>query len=375
MKYSYLLLLVLLLLPLMGWAALSASFSPTSVEVNNMNTISFDPSDPNAQPMLTHLTVSGIPIEGLDLKVGVYWNAPQGAGFETGKLVVADFESRPNTSFPGGTVIFTNQELISDVGHPDFQNKGDSEISVSDVINANPTLKNAVLAGYFPDGNLELRIWVRPKSESTWDVPGNVDAQFFIKIRNAGAINLLTPGVAAGQNPPQISERPVSFQWNAVSTGFNKSALVIKEYPANNPPSLNSIENTGNLFYQNDDVESGFADFLAFNPGNYYAWQVSTKLWNEFDYHSTRSQDNNLNLKSNWFVFRFVNESQNTSQAAADMQAQLNMLNNTTLRNLISQGYNPVGTVIYEGRTYTGQDALDLLSGLVGKELQIQLKD
>jgi hypothetical protein len=123
-------------------------------------------------------------------------------------------------------------------------------------------------------------------------------------------------------------------------------------------------------------VESGFADFLAFNPGNYYAWQVSTDLFSEFNpINHYKNPSTPTSLASNWFVFRFVNEAQNNSQNAADMQAQLNMLNNLTLRNLISQGYNPVGTVIYEGRTYTGQDALDLLSGLVGKELQVQLKD
>lgn len=370
MKYSYLLIL-LLLLPLMGWAALSTSFSPTSVEVNAMSTISFDPNEPLSQPQLTTLTIQNdLPAQKIDLKVVIYWS--------NNRLVEANFQSRnDNWGYTMGNkqiVEMSNRHLISEEGHPDFESKGE-DISVEDVINSNPTLKNAVLAGYFPDGNLELRVWVRPWQAGEWAEPGSSPAVFTIKIRNAGAINLLAPGVAVGQNPPQVSERPVSFQWNAVSTGFNKTAIVIKEYPANNPPSLNTVENTGNLFYQNDDVESGFADFLAFNPGNYYAWQVSTKLWNEFDFHSTRAQDNSLNLKSNWFVFRFVNESQNTSQAAADMQAQLNMLNNAYLRKLISQGYNPVGTVMYEGRTYTGQDALDLLSGLVGKELNIQLRD
>jgi hypothetical protein len=355
----------------MGWAALSTSFIPTSVEVNAMSTISFDPNEPLSQPQLTTLKIeSDLPAPKIDLKVVVYWS--------NNKLVEANFESKDanwgNIMGNKRFVNMSNRHLISNEGHPDFLSKG-GDISVEDVINANPTLKNAVLSGYFPDGNLELRIWVRPWQAGSWTEPGNSTAIFTIKIRNAGAINLLSPGVAAGQTPPQISERPVSFQWNSVSTGFNKTGIVIREYPANNPPSYSNLENTGNLFYQNDDVSSGFADFLAFNPGNYYAWQIRTNLYNEFNFNSTNTQGNNLNLKSNWFVFRFVNESQNNSQDAADMQAQLNMLNNTILRNLISEGYTPVGTVIYEGRTYTGQDALDLLSALAGKELKIELRD
>jgi hypothetical protein len=370
MKHINLLLMVFVLLPILGWSALSTSFSPGSVEVNAMSTISFDPQEPLSQPMLTTLTITEdqLPAGRIDLKVVVYWN--------NARLVEADFESLDEN---WGSIIsnkrqvqMSNRHLISEEGHPDFQPKGSSSISVEQVINANPTLKEAVLAGYFPDGNLELRIWVRNWQAGTWNTTSGSPAVFTIKIRNAGAINLISPGVVIGQTPPQISQRPISFQWNSVSTGFNKSSLVVREYPANNPPSQNNIENTGNLFYSNPDVNSGFSDFLAFNPGNYYAWQITTTLFNEF---TIQNQNLQPKLKSNWFVFRFVNESQNTNETAAEMQAQLNILNNNALRSILAQGYTLVGTVIYEGRTYSGQDALDLLSGLAGKELQVQLRD
>jgi hypothetical protein len=38
-------------------------------------------------------------------------------------------------------------------------------------------------------------------------------------------------------------------------------------------------------------------------------------------------------------------------------------------------GYTPTGAVIFEGRTYTGQEALDILSSLVGKDLTVEIKD
>lgn len=365
MKHILYMILVLLLLPIVGWADINAAFNPNSIEVNTMAVTSFDPNDPLSQPNLTTLTVYNNG-QRIDLKVRIFWNNT--------KLVEANFQHR-NLGFYDNIVTFSNRELISNEGHPDFENKYGTDISVGDVIDANRILKEALLGGYFPDGDLEIRVWVRPYNIDAWTVAdSDIGTRFIIKIRNAGAINLVSPGVAIGQTPPQISERPISFQWNSIATGFNDLKLVIREYPANNPPTSSNIESTGNLFYQNMSASSGFSDFLAFNPGNYYAWQVSTELYNEFSTHS-RTPNTPQVIKSNWFVFRFVDDSQNNSDAAADIQAQLNVLNNQTLRNLIAQGYTPVGTVIYEGRTYSGQDALDILSGLVGKELQVQLKD
>ena len=51
------------------------------------------------------------------------------------------------------------------------------------------------------------------------------------------------------------------------------------------------------------------------------------------------------------------------------------MLNNNELRNVYNSGYNTVGTIIFEGRTYSGQDALDLVESLMGKEIQVRLQD
>ncbi|MCK9308970.1 MAG: hypothetical protein PHH43_05645 [Candidatus Cloacimonetes bacterium] len=365
MKNYYSIFLLLLLLSFTGKAVgVSCYFSPSSVELNTMNTISFDPNEPLSQPMLTTLTINDITTR-IELMVSVYWNGNQ--------LVDINFESVPGASFPGNVAQLNNRQLISNQGDSRFMTVG-GDISVEDVINSNPLLKDAVLAGYFPDGNLELRVKVQEYASGNWTEP-NIPAVFTIKIRNAGAINLQSPGVAIGQTPPQISERPVSFFWNSVSTGFaaNKNTITIREYPPNNPPNPSSVGNTGNIFHTNTDVNSGFAEFLPFNPGNYYAWQISTQLVNEFTHN--RSQTTPTVSKSNWYVFKFVNESDNESQTVADMQAQLNFLDSDILRNLLTQGYTPVGTVIYEGRTYTGQDALDLLSGLVGKEIEVQIKD
>ncbi|MDD4027383.1 MAG: hypothetical protein PHO75_04340, partial [Candidatus Shapirobacteria bacterium] len=247
MKNISLILLVFLLVPIMGSAVITSSFSPLSIDVNNMSLISFDPSDPLSQPNLTTLTIN-TGNKRIDLKVRVNWNSST--------LVEANFQHRAAAAPYAPFVTFSNRELISNEGHPDFEIKqGFPEITVSDVLDSKPLFKDAALSGTFPDGDLQIRIWVREYSTAGWTVPDSDlgDAKFTIKIRNAGTISLQTPGVAIGQNPPQISERPVSFIWNSVSTGFdeNKSTITIREYPPNNPPNSSSIENTGNLFYTN----------------------------------------------------------------------------------------------------------------------------
>jgi hypothetical protein len=61
--------------------------------------------------------------------------------------------------------------------------------------------------------------------------------------------------------------------------------------------------------------------------------------------------------------------------SAEDLQLVLNMLEDPALSNIMNLGYTPTGAVIFEGRTYTGQEALDILSSLVGKDLTVEIKD
>lgn len=373
MKISTIVLFVLLLIPLAGFAqSFTTVFNPSQITVNTMSITSFDPDDPEAQPLLSMLTVNynGIPKPRLDIKVRVVWNNI--------KLVEADFESiigaNPETMYP---VVFSSRQLISNEGHPDFMQKpGSMDISMDEIIDS-PTFGDAVLAGYFPDGDLEIRIWVREYSSAPWTEPetSEGDARFTIRIRNAGNITLLAPGVTIGQNPPAVSGAPLSFYWNALNTGFNEFELSIREYPQSQIPTVNNVESTGYLMYQTpagSGESSGFAEYLAFSPGKYYAWRVKTKLYTEFT--PGRARATSPILTSNWNVFQYVDES-NASSGVSELQALLNLLGNNELRNIYNAGFNTVGSIIYEGRTYSGQDALDLVESLMGKEIQVRLQD
>ncbi|MDD5536778.1 MAG: hypothetical protein PHS36_06345, partial [Candidatus Cloacimonetes bacterium] len=77
---------------------------------------------------------------------------------------------------------------------------------------------------------------------------------------------------------------------------------------------------------------------------------------------------------SSWFVFRYIAD-EGGDQSPEDVQAILTMLKNPALWNLINMGYTPTGEVIYEGRTYRGQDAIDILNSLIGKEIEVKVRD
>lgn len=367
--------LLMLMLPVLGMAQnLVWNFFPASADVNTMNTASFDPFDPAAQPQLSVLSITNnnpTPVR-LDMKVGVYWN--------NNFLVEAYYETKPGLAVNANeTITLSNRDLITNIGNYYFQSKGEETISVSGVIDANPLLKKAVLAGYFPDGNLQIRIWLRLWEETPWNLPSTAGnyKEFTIRIRNAGSINLVSPGAPVGKNPPIAGGLPLSFLWSSLSTGMNPNKLMIREYCPGNPPQLNNVANTGTIFYQTPQGmanDSGFSEFLPFVPGNYYAWQVSTSLSTEFEtYDPDRIRQNPHGLKSDWFVFRF---SDNADQfSAPEFQAHLNNLKNATLLSLYTLGYTPVGEIIYEGRTYSGQDALDLIDSLIGQDIQVELKD
>ncbi len=372
-----LIILMSALLPLMAYAGVSLnwSFTPQKVQVNNMNTSSFDPFAPDTQPVLTNLTItnSGNPTM-IDLKVQVLWN---------GRYLIGSVFQSLDSLRTGMPWTLTNRDLITNYSSNHFEQKPNiPSISVEAAIKANSQFGDAIMAGYFPDGDLQLKVWVREFSDATWD-PAIDDggAQLFtISIRNAGFITLLSPGAQIGQTPPKVSNAPLSFLWNNLETGMdiNKSVLTIKEFAPENPPTQANVELTGTLFYQTPagvSQLSGFSDYLPFSDSYYYAWRVSKNLANEFNPYLPRNDANPGNmLSSNWFVFQYKSDSHDTADIS-EFQARLNRLNNNTLLNLYSQGFVPVGVIIFEGRTYSGQDALNLIDGLFGQDIQVDMRD
>ena len=249
MKRLIFIVMVIALLPVLvgAQANFSVEFDRFSINVNNFSTASFDPFAPELQPRLTTLTIrnTGTPLVKIDLKLVLEWNNIL--------LVETIFSSKDKQEF----WTLTNRDLITNKASTFFDFKPGSEgITVQQAIEKSPTLKSAVLAGYFPDGELKFKVWVREYSETVFDNNNAVSDDFTIIIRNAGNITLLSPGVPIGKTPALVSGFPLSFLWNSQLTDFNKYKLIIKEFPPGNPPSLNTVDRAGAVFYETPDREN-----------------------------------------------------------------------------------------------------------------------
>ena len=352
----------LTLMHLSAQGAMSVQFTPPEISLNILNTSSFDPTDPASQPVLATLQINNLESEAYNynMKVSVFWNSTE--------LVSTEFLS--TIMIPrNGIVYFTNQDLITDTAPGGFSSVGGTTMSLDAILNSSNTLKNALFAGYFPDGTIIIKVEVKPQEDTTY----SANATFTIRIRNAGSIFPVLPGRLIGMNPSVQSTNPVSYLWNSIFTGFdfNDYTLLIKEFAPNSPPTQGNVNNTGSVFYIGNEPNSGtFSDYLPYQDNYYYAWKVFAGVYNESSIGSGVASGT---LSSNWYVFRFQSDA--NQDVAQEMTAMLNMLNNPLLRSLFSSGFTPTGTVFMDGRTYTGQEAMDLIGTLLGKELKIEISN
>lgn len=362
-------LVAALFLPLLAQSGdIVYSFTPQSIQVNSFNTASFDPITPQNQPILTRLAIHNnldLPVY-INLKLEIKWNQIQ--------LTSAEYISKEQIPAGGDFPVLTNQDLITNTAGGYFNEIGSANIDFNTIVENSELLKRAVLSGFFPDGMLQIMVQCKPANTSqAYGAP----AIFTINVRNAGVINLVSPGAPAGATPPDVNASPVNFFWNQVDTNFNDYYLVIREFPPNNPPVASNIENTGNLFYSSPSglPSPGFSEFLPFVNGNYYAWRVSTDLYTETNPAVQRAQGQNRRLTSNWFVFRYLSNEQLPGNEINELQLVLSSLGNNQLNNLFNQGYAASGILYYEGRSYSGEEAVSLVRSLLGRQLTIEIKD
>ena len=364
-KFLFIAFLILMAFGLSG-QEITLFFSPSEINMNELSTFSFDPVNPDSQPILTMLSITNNgETQRIRLQVVVRWNGNNIV--EEGSAVFISKIPLPQ----GETWELNNRDLITNQASTYFEADGNVNLNIVDILQTMPRLEEAIMAGYFPDGELQIQVSAAGEGSTGWDTTQT----FTIKIQSAGSIYLTSPGRPIGQVPTDERFLPVSFLWNSVNTGFNSQRLVIKEFPPTNPPTISTVATAGTIVYSSYmPVESGFSEYLPFNPGYYYAWMVHAAILDEdtSDYQTPYTDPNHI--QSNWFVFRYMDE-QAGDTASTDFQAMLNFLENADLINLLLLGYTPTGEVIYEGRTYKGQDAIDLLCSLVGKNISVELKD
>lgn len=360
-------LLVFMLILCMGLAAqqISIMCNPGNIFVNSLNTGSFDPVNPQNQPILTTVTITNLtqtPFR-FELEVIILWNMIE--------IVDVTYLSKYQLQ-ANETRIYTNRDLITNNATNDFE-APDNEISISDIMNTNSVLRDALQAGFFPDGTLRFIIKATPL-----DIPNpeTTTSNYDISIKNINAIFLSYPGRPIGQNPPEVNVRPVSFLWNFISNNINKFRLDVKEFMPDNPPDINSVETGGKRVFNQILQDNIFTDFLPFQDKHYYAWQVSTGLYSETEYLANEPMYPESNvLKSDWFVFKYASDFNSDSITYQQLMMYLNMLNNEDIKYIFSQGFEVTGAVFYEGQVYTDKDAVDLVKTMLGKEIEVEITE
>ena len=349
---------------------ISATFMPASIIVNSFKTASFDPETPWTQPILTTLLINNTSSADFRfyMKVEIFWSGVEGS------LVDATYIS--NEALAAGAAFYplTNQDVITNQASVYFNRVGSINFSLDDIVNRSEVLKRAVMAGYFPDGTLTVRVSVQPESlgHSNWNSAsvGN----FSIHVSAPGVLQLVSPGVPIGGTPPKTGSNPPNFIWHSMDTWINNYYLQILEFAQNNPPDASSLLQSGRVFYEQTVHQNYFNDFLPYVPGNYYAWRVATPRLTELNpgIAGPWKEDSQNLISSDWFVFQYAMEDVQ-EDSSHRLNAYLNSLENKELRKLIDQGYLPAGNILWQGRTLSGQDAINLLDLLKDKELHIRI--
>ena len=345
---------------------ISLTCNPAEIFVNSLSTSSFDPVRPENQPILTNIIVTNNTNQDLRFRMNVRikWNETE---------IVNTVMNAKNAIQAGHTWPLTNRDLVTNTESQYF-NSPDPDVSLQDVLSSHPVLRTSLQSGFFPDGDLLFTFTALNEFN-----PDIYDSKtFIIRVKNINAVFLTYPGRPVGQNPPEVNIKPVTFMWNSVNTSINKFRLVIKEFVPSNPPSVNSVETGGRRVYSDDINDNVFTGFLPFKDKHFYAWQIQIGLYDETVPSIIPSKDDTQfanQIKSEWNVFRYVDDMSAAGSTYQQLMAILNMLNNEDIQKQFANGYEVTGAVIFEGQVYTGKDAVDLAKTLLEKDIEVEITD
>ncbi len=310
---------------------------------NSIRAAAIDVDNPNNQPMIFSVHISknpGYTIENAYMFFTLKWN---------GNLIIDQSKSQfkeyalnmLNSNLP---VNFTNRDIINENGSI-YLAGAQPSISLSDFLN-NRHFKSAIMnTGLFPDGTYEFIMEVRNGNTPGAQVLSNM-ATYIMNIHNINNITLLSPGTMAGQTIPEVSQRPVIFNWSAnVNNPANTYIFEVREYTQSNTMNINNLENSGRTFYQQSNLISPlFTQNLPYVEGNYYAWRVSIPLvtdQSEFGMHPV--------ISSQWNIFKYVSAASNIPNPYQALIDQLQSFQNPVINQIINQGYLPTGRFFYNG--------------------------
>jgi hypothetical protein len=329
---------------------------------NVLRISSFDVKNSSNQPVFFTVRTTNSNHESID-DVWVYftlsWNGQD--------LINPNTKSRYRNSpmAPGETFMFTNREIFSETASFYFSTP-QPNISVSTIINQMPDLRDTILnTGLFPDGSYQLTIQFKNET-GTLDLSGQHSINF--TVRNPGGIFLIRPGTTPGATIPSISGSPINFLWSSNLGGTqygNTFTLTVKEFDEREMLSQEFIETSGNTILNASDIQTTYySDFINFRENRFYAWQVSTELFDPAAGSFTATSE----IKSPYFVFRYSSEADSAEDTTLEeLNAFLLNLNIPGIAEFLGEGFSPTGVIEYNGEVYTGSDALNLIQNLLNR--------
>lgn len=351
--------LVCLILILSFCLSVMAQDYPISVTMtgptfyNMLRISSFDLQVPANQPLFFQVTAFNNAQEGIE-NPHLYFSLMM----NTNTLIEPNTRvTYKHTINPGSQLIFTNRDIITEVGSLMF-NRPVPNFSALDVIDNMPDFRDIILnTGLFPDGNYTYTIQFRDDNNQ----PLSEEASLTFIIRNPGGIFLINPGVALGGAIPAISSMPVNFIWssNLAATSYNPFRLIVKEF---DDPSLlypEYIEAEGHTI-ANVEISSStyFSDYIPLQEDKFYAWKIETPLIDP-----TVSEPGKISSTYNVFKYT-IDQNYNNEVLVNALRVYLLSLNIPWVTELLNSGYDPSGIINYNGSVWSGSGAENMIQEL-----------
>jgi hypothetical protein len=384
MKKLFPLFLMIVLIPSL-WAMerdqMTLDLTPGITFFNSLNASSFDPDQPNNQPLIFTVQIHNTGLIEYSMHVELLWNSNQ--LFDTYFLA--------KTENIQSMTPLTNQSLLTANASMYFHSP-DPGLDLNSIMNENPEFKDAILnTGRLPDGIYYIHLQtVSPDNHS--QVYSN-ELVISFEVRNANAIYLQSPGVPLGSMIPSLGVLPLTFIWNSNLVGLNiaqmpslgKFTLTIREFNQVEELQADNVEN-GQIFRLIPDIMGSiYTEYIPFQNNKYYAWQISTPL----SASNSNNPDDVPALKSPWYVFKFTSEvtgdgsggdngtgltgsngASGGTTAEDELLIFLTNLNDPQVNGLLNDEFRPTGNVFVGDQLYTGNSALQQLQRLAGKTIK-----
>ncbi len=295
----------------------------------------FNPDEPNLQPILFHITISGDYPSNAVLYCEMSWENEQ-----------AEITLTPNIPGQFPSYPISSSDIVSSIDHQDFridQNFDDFLDNIEDLI---------IDTGRMPDGNYVFTIGIY-ENDQNGTLLSNL-ATAVIVIRFPISISLITPGNPIGLGVTNISEPFPNFIWFS-----NLEEYTIRIYELDGVyDTVEEIEMLEPHFVEMNIGGTSFSyppSAPEFVLNQTYAWQVSAIVMSPIA--ASESE-----YKSTMYLFRLSDSASEESS----LQILINFLNQLDIDgvdeiiSLLEAGYT-LDNIIWRGSEISAEDLMEIL--------------